>query len=173
MSLCMRWLYVVILSGLHVTTWWLEPRDCHLNVNIVEIGYRWWWQDIHEGPRRGEGVPGAGRGAIISCHGGFFDFVATTTFSEMVATTTFSEIAVMASFLKRFPRQWNIGRHVASTRYWRISWRILDAQSYTISFYYELLEMFIPLLFAPFDCWLLVSALVFPRRGEDDAAQQR
>jgi hypothetical protein len=40
MSLCMRWLYVVMLSGLRVTAWWLEPRDCHLNVNIVEIGYK-------------------------------------------------------------------------------------------------------------------------------------
>ena len=73
-SLCMRWLYVVMLSGLRVTTWLLEPRDFHLNVNIIEIGYRWRWQDVHGGPRRGEGVLGAGRGAIISWHDRISEF---------------------------------------------------------------------------------------------------
>jgi hypothetical protein len=54
--------------------------------------------------------------------------------------------------LKWLPRQRNIGRHVASTGDWRRSWRTPGAQGYTISCYYELPEMFIPLLFAPFDC---------------------
>ena len=70
---------------------------------------------VHGGPRRGEGVLGAGRGAIISCHDGISEFGATATFSETVATATFSEIAATATFLKRVPRQRNIGRHDVST----------------------------------------------------------
>jgi hypothetical protein len=152
MSLCMRWLYIVMLSGMRVTAWWLEQRDCHLNVNIIEIGYRWRWQDVHGGPRWGEGVPGVGRGAIILCRDRISYFGATATFSETVATTTFSEIGAMTTFLKRLPRQWNIGRHVASTGDWRRSRRTPITQGYIMSCYYELPEMFIPLLFAPFDC---------------------
>ena len=71
--------------------------------------------NVHGGPWRGEGVLGAGRGAIILCHGGISEFGATTTFSKTVATATFSEIAATATFLKRLPRQRNIGRHDAST----------------------------------------------------------
>ena len=41
---------------------------------------------------------GAGRRAIISCHGGISDFGATTTFSETVTMTTFSEIATTTTF---------------------------------------------------------------------------
>jgi hypothetical protein len=108
MSLCMRWLYVVMLSGLCITTWWLEPRDCHFNVNIIEIGYRWRWKDVHRGSQWGEGVPGAGRGAIISCHSGISDFGATTMFSEMAAMATIFQMATTTMFSKWLPWQWNI-----------------------------------------------------------------
>jgi hypothetical protein len=121
MSLCMRWLYVVMLCGLRIMTWWLEPRDCHLNVNIVEIGYRWRWQDVHGRPDQ-------------------------------------EVYKVMAMFLKQLPRQWNFGRHVVSIGDWKWSWRTPDTQGYTISCYYELPEMFIPVLFAPF--WLRSSQLL-------------
>jgi hypothetical protein len=43
---------------------------------------------------------GAGRGAIISCHGGISDFGATTTFYETIATAMFSKIVATATFLK-------------------------------------------------------------------------
>jgi hypothetical protein len=153
-SLCMRWLYVLMLCGLRVMTWWLEPRDCHVNVNIVEIAYRLQvtMASIHGGPRRGEGVLGAGWGAIISCHGGISEFGATATFSEAVATATFSEIATTTMFFYTI---------ATTTKYWpsrHSNWRlkmiteIPGAQGYTISCFYELCEMFIPLLFAPFDC---------------------
>ena len=71
--------------------------------------------NVHEGPRRGEGVLGTGRGAIISCHDGISEFGATTTFSKTVATVTFFEIAATATFMKWLPRQQNIGYHDAST----------------------------------------------------------
>jgi hypothetical protein len=115
MSLCMRWLYVVMLSGMCVTAWWLEPRACHFNVKYVEIAYRLQVMvaSVHGGPQRGEGVPGAGGGAEIFvpqqrflklvprqrfwngrhnnvfwnwCHGNVFEMVAMTMFSEIAAT---------------------------------------------------------------------------------------
>jgi hypothetical protein len=40
-----------------------------------------------------------------------FEFDATTMFSEMVPKATFSEITATAMFVKRLPRQRNIGCH--------------------------------------------------------------
>ena len=89
-----------------------------LGINdIIEIAYRLQVKisTVHEGPRRGEGLLGAGRGAIILCHDKISKFAATTKFSETVTTTTFSKIAATTTFLKRLPQQRNIGCHNAST----------------------------------------------------------
>ena len=71
--------------------------------------------NVHGGPQRREGEHGVGRGAIILCHDGIFEFGATTTFSETIETTTFSEIATTTMFLKWLPRQRNIVGHDVST----------------------------------------------------------
>ena len=101
MSLCMWWLYVVMLSGLPVTAWWLEPRDCHLNVNIIEIGYTWWWQVVHGGPRQGEGVPRHMTGS--------YNFVPRPNFRFLVSRKRFLKRSPRQRFLRLPPRQlfWN------------------------------------------------------------------
>ena len=113
----MRWLYVVMLSDLRVKAGWLESRDCHVNVNIIEIAYRLQvtMATVHKGPRCGEGVLDAGRGAIILCHDDIFEFGVTTMLSKTIAKAMFSVIAATKAFLKWLPCQQNIGCHNAST----------------------------------------------------------
>ena len=82
---------------------------------------------IHGGPRQGEGVPGTGRGTIISCHDGISDFGATITFSETATTTTFSEIAATTMFFEMVA---TIMKYWPSRRFnWRLKMitEILDA----------------------------------------------
>ena len=72
-------------------------------------------------------------------------------FTETVAMTMFSETTATAIFLKRLPDN----EILAVTM---LQLEIEDghqdsgAQVYTISCFYGLPEMLIPLLFAPFDC---------------------